>query len=87
MHKPSIPGPDPNTKIPKFKMPPIACDAHMHIFGPADKYPYAPDRPYTPPDAPLPAFHELQKTLGVERAVIVNASVYGTDNRVALDTS
>jgi 2-pyrone-4,6-dicarboxylate lactonase len=47
MHKPSIPGPDPNTKTPQFKMPPLACDAHMHIFGPADKYPYAPDRPYT----------------------------------------
>ena len=83
MHKPSIPGP--NTKTPKFKMPRLACDAHMHIFGPADKYPYAPDRPYTPPDAPLPAFRDLQAKLGIERAVIVNASVYGTDNRVALD--
>jgi 2-pyrone-4,6-dicarboxylate lactonase len=85
MHKPAIPGPDPNTKVPKFKMPPLACNAHMHIFGPADRYPYAADRPYTPTDAPLAAFRDLQKTLGLERAVIVNASVYGTDNRVALD--
>jgi 2-pyrone-4,6-dicarboxylate lactonase len=85
MHKPTIPGPDPNPKIPAFKMPALACDAHCHIFGPANKYPYATDRSYTPPDAPLEAFRELHKTLGVERAVIVNASVYGTDNSVALD--
>src|ERR1700752_1012170 len=84
MDKPTIPGPDPNTKIPTFKLPPLACDAHTHIFGPGDKYPYAPGRPYTPPDAPLPMFRELHKKLGIERAVIVNASVHGTDNRVAL---
>jgi len=81
----AIPGPDLNTKTPKFKLPPLACDAHCHIFGPADKYPYAPDRSYTPPDAPLEMFRALHEKLGVERAVIVNASVHGTDNRVALD--
>src|SRR5258708_4509235 len=85
MHTPTIPGPDPNTKIPTFKLPPLACDAHTHIFGPSDKYPYASDGPYTPPDAPLEAFRELHKKLGIGRAVIVNASVHGTDNRVALD--
>src|SRR5690606_35521407 len=77
--------PDPNTKTPQYKPPPKACDAHCHIFGPADKYPYAPDRTYTPPDAPLERFIELQKTLGLERAVLVNASCHGTDNRVILD--
>ena len=85
MFKPTIPGPDPNTKSPKFKLPPLACDAHCHIFGPGAKYPYAVDRPYTPPDAPLEAFRALHAKLGVGRAVIVNASVHGTDNRVALD--
>ena len=85
MNKPTIRGPDPNTKIPKFKLPPLACDAHTHIFGPGDKYPYAPGRPYTPPDAPLEAFQELHQKLGIERAVIVNASAHGADNRVALD--
>ena len=85
MFKPTIPGPDPDTKTPKFKLPPLACDAHCHIFGPGAKYPYAPDRPYTPPDAPLDAFKALHTKLGVGRAVIVNASVHGTDNRVALD--
>jgi len=53
MHKPTIPGPDPDTRTPKFKLPALACDAHTHIFGPGDKYPYALGRPYTPPDAPL----------------------------------
>ncbi|WP_395673040.1 amidohydrolase family protein [Inquilinus sp.] len=81
----SIPGPDPDTRIPAFRLPPLACDAHCHIFGPGDRYPYAPDRSYTPPDAPLEMFAALHAKLGVERAVIVNASVHGTDNRVALD--
>jgi len=82
---PTIPGPDPHPRTPQFKLPPLACDAHTHIFGPGDKYPYAPGRPYTPPDAPLEMFQALHRTLGIGRAVIVNASVHGTDNRVALD--
>src|SRR5690606_41912024 len=77
--------PDPNTKTPKYRPPAHACDAHCHIFGPGDKYPYAPNRKYTPPDAPLERFSELQKTLGLERAVLVNASCHGTDSRVILD--
>ena len=85
MHKPTIPGPDPDTRTPKFKLPALACDAHTHIFGPGNKYPYAPGRPYTPPDAPLEDFRALHRKLGIGRAVIVNASVHGTDNRVALD--
>src|SRR5215475_353461 len=85
MYMPTIPPPDPNTRTPKFKLPLLACDSHCHIFGPGSKYPYAPDRSYTPPDAPLEDFKALHAKLGVERAVIVNASVHGTDNRVALD--
>src|ERR1700759_1741543 len=80
----TIPGPDPHTKTPKFKLPKLACDAHCHIFGPGSKYPYAPDRPYTPPDAGLEDFRALHGKIGVGRAVIVNASVHGTDNRAAL---
>jgi 2-pyrone-4,6-dicarboxylate lactonase len=85
MYQPTIPGPVSNPKVPDFKLPPLACDAHTHIFGPGDKYPYAPERSYTPPDAPLSAFQALHKRLGIGRAVIVNATVHGTDNRVALD--
>jgi len=85
MLQPAIPGPDPDTRTPKFRLPPLACDAHTHIFGPHAKYPYAPGRPYTPPDAPLEDFRALHRKLGIGRAVIVNATVHGTDNRVALD--
>src|SRR5258708_24695948 len=81
----SIPGPDPNPRTPTFMLPPLACDAHTHIFGPGDKYPYAPDRSYTPPDAPLSAFQALHNKLGIGRAVIVNATVHATANHVALD--
>jgi len=77
--------PDPNTRVPNYRPPPSACDAHCHIFGPGDKYPYAADRSYTPPDAPLERFVELQRTLGLSRAVLVNASCHGVDNTVILD--
>ncbi len=82
---PTCKAPDPNTRKPKYKAPPGACDAHCHIFGPGHKYPYAPDRSYTPPDAPLEKFRELQAILGLQRAVLVNASCHGSDNTVILD--
>jgi predicted TIM-barrel fold metal-dependent hydrolase len=82
---PTCKPPDPNTRRPRFRPPPRSCDAHCHIFGPGSRYPYAPDRTYTPPDAPLEKFRELQAILGLERAVLVNASCHGTDNRVILD--
>jgi 2-pyrone-4,6-dicarboxylate lactonase len=77
--------PDPNTRTPAYRMPPGACDAHCHVFGPADRFPYAPDRAYTPPDAPYEELVRLHRVLGVERAVIVHASCHGSDMRVTLD--
>ena len=77
--------PDPDTRTPAFTPPPNACDAHCHIFGPADQYPFALDRSYTPPDSGLDKFKALQKKLGLSRAVLVNASCHGTDNTVVLD--
>jgi predicted TIM-barrel fold metal-dependent hydrolase len=82
---PDIPGPDPAPRVPTFKAPPLTCDTHCHIFGPVDRYPYTQARPYTPPEAPLPAFKALHARIGVERAVIVNATPYGRDNTVILD--
>jgi hypothetical protein len=82
---PTIAPPDPNTRTPRYKMPEGACDSHCHIFGPASKYPHAPDRTYTPPDAPLELFRALHAKIGVQRAVIVNASAHGLDNRAAVD--
>jgi len=82
---PTCKAPDPNTHRPKYQVPPNATDAHCHIFGPADTYPYAADRTYTPPDAPLSHFKQLQSILGLTRAVLVNASCHGRDNRVIVD--
>ena len=66
-------------------MPRNACDTHAHICGPIDRYPYSARRVYTPPDALLPAYRHLLTTLGVERAVLVQPSVYGSDNTVMLE--
>lgn len=77
--------PDPATRKPHYRPPPLACDAHCHVFGPAHIFPYADDRSYTPPDAPFEDFVRLQRILGLERAVIVQASCHGTDNRATLD--
>ena len=77
--------PDPHTRKPKFRPPPLACDAHCHVFGPAAKFPYAPDAPYWPPDSPFEGLQELHSMLGIERAVIVHASCHGADMRVTLD--
>jgi predicted TIM-barrel fold metal-dependent hydrolase len=82
---PTCRAPYPDTHTPRYRPPAAACDAHCHIFGPADKYPYAADRTYTPPDAPLERFQVLQTTLGLERAVLVNASCHGRDNSVIAD--
>jgi 2-pyrone-4,6-dicarboxylate lactonase len=82
---PTIAGPDQNTKTPAFKAPAGSVDTHCHIFGPAAEYPFSPTRPYTPPDAPLPMFRALHEKIGVERAVIVNATLHGLDNRVVTD--
>lgn len=77
--------PDPNTRKPKFRPPPLACDAHCHIFGPGAKFPYDPKAAYVPPDAPFEALQRLHSILGLERAVIVHASCHGPDMRVTLD--
>src|ERR1700752_946003 len=70
---------------PDFKAPPLACDAHFHVFGPAERYPYGPDLRSPPPLAPLEDMLALAKKLGIERFVFVQPSAYGRDNRCMLD--
>src|SRR5438309_5140832 len=70
---------------PRFALPAGACDAHCHVFGPAAKFPYAPNRRYTPDDAPKEALAALHAHLGIARAVIVQASCHGKDNSAMLD--
>jgi predicted TIM-barrel fold metal-dependent hydrolase len=77
--------PDPNPVKPAHALPALACDAHCHVFGPAERFPYAEDRSYTPPDAPFESLVALHDHLGLERGVIVQASCHGTDNTAMLD--
>jgi predicted TIM-barrel fold metal-dependent hydrolase len=70
---------------PSFQLPPDACDAHCHVFGPGNVFPYAPNRRYTPDDAPKEMLKALHDHLGISRAVIVQASCHGSDNRAMLD--
>jgi predicted TIM-barrel fold metal-dependent hydrolase len=76
--------PDAQPRAPRTALPGGACDCHAHICGPATIYPYGAERIYTPPDATIESYRHLLAVLGVERAVLVQPSVYGTDNRAML---
>jgi predicted TIM-barrel fold metal-dependent hydrolase len=78
-------GPDPHPKKPTIKAPPGACDTHIHLFGPAERYPFAPDSPYTAHDALPETFIALQNTLGLSTAVIVSPGGYGRDYSLLAD--
>ena len=75
----------PNPKKPEFVAPPGAVDAHCHVFGPGDKFPYAPERKYTPCDGPKEKLWALREHLGFARNVIVQATCHGADNSALVD--
>ena len=77
---PQNPGPHPSPHRPSLELPGAACDAHCHIFGPTDSFPYTPDRAFTPPEAPFTDLQALHRLLGLERAVIVQSAAHGTDH-------
>ena len=70
---------------PEFKVPAGTVDAHCHVFGPGDEFPYAPTRKYTPCDASKGQLWALRDHLGINRNVIVQATCHGTDNRALVD--
>lgn len=70
---------------PGHLLPKDACDAHCHIFGPADRFPYAPGRSYTPEDAPYEHLAALHAYLGFSRAVVVQGNCHGNDHGALLD--
>lgn len=73
-------------RAPAFTPPPGACDCHMHIYGPAEVYPPAPASPFPPvAGGDIAAYLKVRATLGLTRAVVVQPSVYGFDNRATLD--
>lgn len=61
-----------------------ACDCHAHVCGPQSRYPYAANRLYTPHDALPSDYRRMLDSLGLERGVLVQPSIYGTDNRCLL---
>lgn len=75
----------PNPSKPRYTPPASAVDAHCHVFGPGDVFPYAPERKYTPCDAPKERLFALRDHLGFDRNVIVQASCHGRDNRALVD--
>ena len=75
----------PEPSIPEFKLPAGAVDAHCHVFGPADEFPFAPERKYTPCDAGKDKLWALRDHLGLHRNVIVQATCHGADNRALVD--
>jgi predicted TIM-barrel fold metal-dependent hydrolase len=75
----------PNPASPSFTLPANATDCHMHLFGTAPTYPYVEERDYTPSEAGVAAARALYKTLSIGRVVVVQPSVYGTDNRCQLE--
>ena len=84
--KPTIAAPHPSPHAPRaFTPPPNATDAHCHVFGPAQRFPFAPEATYTPPDSGIDDFEVLQDRLGLSRAVFVQASCHGTDNAAMVD--
>jgi 2-pyrone-4,6-dicarboxylate lactonase len=75
----------PTPSAPRLALPANACDAHVHVFGPADRFPYATPRSFTPVDAPKEALFALHRRLGISRCVIVQSAVHGLDNGVVED--
>ena len=82
---PTCAPPDFNPRTPRLRLPARACDTHAHILGPRARYAYSPARVYTPPDSLLPDYLYMLDRVGVELAVLVQPSVYATDNTVMLE--
>ncbi len=75
--------PDRNPHPPDWSFPPGSIDTHVHVFY--DRYPLSPDRGYNPPESTLEDLKHLHSTLGVDRVVFTQPSIYGVDNSAILD--
>lgn len=78
--------PDLDPADPGFAVPAGACDSHFHVFDDPVRYPHSPERYYTPALVTLADFARVRARLGLQRAVLVHPTVYGTDDRLVFDT-
>src|SRR5436190_19443245 len=85
MSSAAVPSYSPSPGTPRVTLPKKACDAHVHVFGPAPRFPFAPTRSYTPCEAPKERLFALHAHLGVERCVVVQSNAHGYDNSVSAD--
>ena len=76
---------NPHPAPPRLPLPAGACDTHVHVFGPAARFPFAATRGFTPVDAPKEKLFALHRLLGIERCVIVQSLIHGFDNAVVED--
>src|SRR5690606_14550044 len=83
---PVTPPPDPNPRTPALKLPAGAVDCHIHLFGPAEVYPFDPLSKYISEDALPETYIALQETVGLSKAVLVSGGGYGPDTRHLKDT-
>ena len=72
-----------STEKPRLAAPPGSCDCHMHIYE--DRFPLVPTATFKPPNAPPSAYQDVQRTLGITRAIVVQPTGYGFDNRATLE--
>jgi predicted TIM-barrel fold metal-dependent hydrolase len=79
LHPRTVTASQPKTAV-AFRVPAGACDCHVHVFGTAAEFPFAAQRGYTPPPAGADELSGLQQALRLSRVVIVQPSVYGSDN-------
>ena len=84
LHPRTITASQPKTAV-SFRVPPGACDCHVHVFGTLAEFPFTPQRGYTPPPASADELSSLLQQLKLSRVVIVQPSVYGSDNSCTLD--
>ena len=73
------------TSTPNLRLPPNACDTHVHVFGPYDRFPFPHADQNKPAEAPKENLFALHRHLGITRCVIVQSMVHGLDNAVVED--
>lgn len=82
---PICPGPIEKMVKPSWTVPANACDSHAHVIGDGVTYPFTPKRSYTAPEATEAQYLAMLDGLGLDRGVLVQPSIHGTDNRLMVD--